>query len=146
MTTPNSNVCLLYSESERVIANKIEEALKYYSIDIWHPQNIEIGAQIFIETKKAIEKAKIILVLWSINSVQDALLIDLATEAKKAKKVIIHVLIERVKVPLEFTGIKTADLVGWNGNKKNEQFVQVWRILQDEVSDLQKTISEKIKQ
>lgn len=140
MKARNSDVCLLYSESDRAIANNLEEALKYYSVDIWHPQNIGIGSQIFIETRKALAKAKFIIVLWSINSVQDAELIELASEAKKSNKVLIHVLIERAKVPTEFTGIKTADLVGWNGDKKNDQIVQLWKIFQNEV-----LISEKKK-
>ena len=92
MKARNSDVCLLYSESDRAIANNLEEALKYYSVDIWHPQNIGIGSQIFIETRKALAKAKFIIVLWSINSVQDAELIELASEAKKSNKVLIHVL------------------------------------------------------
>ncbi|MCV3214137.1 toll/interleukin-1 receptor domain-containing protein [Plectonema radiosum NIES-515] len=133
MKVHNSEVCLLYSESDKAIAGKLENALSYYSIDIWKAQNISIGAKIISETTKVLEKAKFIIVLWSNTSIKSALLKDRASEAKRNKKVLIHVLIENVKIPGEFTDIQPADLVGWDGDKENEQIVKLWRLIQDKV-------------
>ncbi|MBA3924108.1 MAG: TIR domain-containing protein, partial [Nostocaceae cyanobacterium] len=133
MKTHNSEVCLLYSESDKAIAGLLENALNYYSIDIWKAQNISIGGKIISETTKVLEKAKFIIVLWSQTSIKSALLKDLASEAKRNKKVLIPVLIESVNIPSEFIDIQPANLVGWDGDKENEQIVKLWRLIQDSV-------------
>ena len=138
MRSRNSDVCLLYSELDEHIANLLEDALRYYSIDVWKTQNIAIGNKIISETTQVLEKAKFIIVLWSSNSVKSALLKELASQAKQAKKVLIPVLIEKVKIPSEFIDIQPANLVGWNGDRENEQIVKLWRILQEKVLRLQK--------
>lgn len=133
MNIRNNEVCLLYSESDKAIASLLTDALNYYSIDIWQAQNIAIGSQIISETTKVLEKAKFVIVLWSNNSVKSALLKDLATEAKKNNKVLIPVLIEGIKIPGEFLDIQPANLVGWDGDRENEQIVKLWRLIQDKV-------------
>jgi len=133
MTVHKSEVCLLYSESDKAIAGLVENALSYYSIDIWKAQNISIGGKIISETTKVLQKAKFIIVLWSKTSIKSALLKDLASEAKRNKKVLISVLIESVDIPSEFIDIQPADLVGWDGDKENEQIVKLWRLIQDKV-------------
>jgi hypothetical protein len=133
MKARNSEVCLLYSESDKAIAGLLENALNYYSIDIWKAQNISIGGKIISETTKVLQKAKFIIVLWSKASIKSALLKDLASEAKRNKKVLIPVLIENVNIPGEFNDIQPANLVGWDGDKENEQIVKLWRLIQDKV-------------
>lgn len=46
MIAHNSDVCLLYSESDKRIAKLLEDALKTYSIDVWKMQNILIENKI----------------------------------------------------------------------------------------------------
>ncbi|MBD6614557.1 toll/interleukin-1 receptor domain-containing protein [Komarekiella sp. 'clone 1'] len=133
MNPRNSEVCLLYSESDKAIANLLEDALNYYSIDIWKTQNISIGSKIISETVQVLEKAKFVIVLWSNNSIKSALLKDLASEAKRNKKVLIPVLIQGVRIPGEFLDIQPANLVGWDGDHENEQIVKLWRLIQDKV-------------
>ncbi|MBD2252557.1 toll/interleukin-1 receptor domain-containing protein [Nostoc parmelioides] len=133
MNTRKSEVCLLYSESNQATANLLKDALNYYSIDIWEAQNISIGSQIISETTKALEKNKFVIVLWSNTSVKSALLTNLAAEAKKNGKVLISVLIEPVKIPGEFLDIQSANLIGWDGDRENEQIVKLWRLIQDQV-------------
>jgi TIR domain len=133
MNGRNSEVCLLYSESDKAIANLLEDALNYYSINIWKTQNISIGSKIISETIQVLEKAEFVIVLWSSSSIKSALLKDLASEAKKNKKVLIPVLIQGVRIPGEFLDIQPANLVGWDGDHENEQIVKLWRLIQDKV-------------
>lgn len=133
MSVRQSEVCLLYSESDKAIANLLEEALNYYSINVWQTRNISIGSKIINETIEVLDKAKFVIVLWSNNSVKSALLKDLASEAKKNQKVLIPVLIENIKIPGEFLDIQPAYLVNWDGDHENEQIVKLWRLIQDKV-------------
>ncbi len=133
MNARNSEVCLLYSESDKAIANLLEDALNYYSIDIWKTKNISIGSKIISETIEALNKAKFVIVLWSNNSIKSALLKDLASEAKRNKKVLIPVLIQSVRIPGEFLDIQPANLINWDGDHENEQIVKLWRLIQDKV-------------
>lgn len=56
--TRNSEVCLLYSEADKAIANLLADAFNYYSIDIWQAKNISIGSEIINETITALTNAK----------------------------------------------------------------------------------------
>lgn len=128
-----NEVCLLYSTEDKAVASKLENALNYYSIDIWNTQNIAIGNQIVAETEKTLKQAKFIIVLWSNKSVNSAFIKELASNAKEQRKKLIPVLIENVNVPSQFIDIQPASLIGWNGDKESEQIVKLWRLIQDNV-------------
>lgn len=140
MKTSSSEVCMLFSESDKAVAEQVESALNYYSIDIWKPQNILIGSKIINETTKVLEKAKFVIVLWSKNSVRSALLTNLATEAKRNKKVLIPVLVDNIEIPGAFQDIQPANLVGWDGNRDNKEIVELWRLIQQKVLKYRKGI------
>jgi hypothetical protein len=133
MNARQNEVCLLYSESDKAIASLLEDALNYYSINVWQAQNISIGSKIINQTTEMLDKAKFVIVLWSNNSVKSALLKSLALEAKKNNKILIPVLIENIKVPGEFLDIQPAYLLNWDGDHENEQIVKLWRLIQDKV-------------
>ncbi|AVH66790.1 toll/interleukin-1 receptor domain-containing protein [Nostoc sp. 'Peltigera membranacea cyanobiont' N6] len=133
MNARQNEVCLLYSESDKAIASLLEDALNYYSINVWQAQNISIGSKIINQTTEMLDKAKFVIVLWSNNSVKSALLKSLASEAKKNNKILIPVLIENIKIPGEFLDIQPAYLLNWDGDHENEQIVKLWRLIQDKV-------------
>jgi hypothetical protein len=54
MNMRNTDVCLLYSQSDKTLADKLDYALRYYGINAWNPQNVVLGNQIVDETEKAI--------------------------------------------------------------------------------------------
>src|SRR5689334_13268164 len=99
MKTRKNDVCLLYSELDQTKAEQLEHALNFYSIEVWKTQNIKIGNRIVGEIEQALEQAKIIIVLWSNNSVNSGLLKQLASDAKQKKKVLIPALIDNVQIP-----------------------------------------------
>lgn len=138
MKARRNDVCLLYSESDQSVAEQLEYCLNYYSIDVWKTQNIPIGNRIVSETTRVLEKAKVVIVLWSNQSVKSALLKRLASEAKRDKKVLIPVLIEDTQIPGEFIDIQPINLIGWNRDKESEQIVRLWVLIREEVLILHK--------
>lgn len=138
MKARKNDVCLLYSESDQPVADQLEYCLNYYSIDVWKTQNIPIGNRIVAETTRVLEKAKVVIVLWSNQSVKSALLKQLASESKREKKVLIPVLIENIQIPGEFIDIQPINLIGWNGDKESDQIVRLWMLIRQEVLILHK--------
>ena len=141
MKARKNDVCLLYSESDKLIAEKLEYALNFYSIDVWKTQNIPIGNKIVSETTQVLKQAKVIIILWSSTSIKSALLKQLASEYKKEKKVLIPVLIENVQIPGEFIDIQPANLIGWNEDKDSKQVVKLWILIRDPVISLNRSRS-----
>lgn len=133
MKARKNDVCLLYSESDQPVAEHLEYCLNYYSIDVWKTQNIPIGNRIVSETTRVLEQAKVVIVLWSNQSVKSALLKRLASDAKRDKKVLIPVLIEDTQIPGEFIDIQPINLIGWNRDKESEQIVRLWVLIREEV-------------
>jgi hypothetical protein len=133
MKTRKNDVCLLYSDLDQTKAEQLEYALNFYSIEVWKTQNIPIGNKRVGETMRVLEQARIIIVLWSNNSVKSGLLKQLASEAKEKKKVLIFVLLDNVQIPGEFRDIQPANLRNWNGDQEDDQIIKLWVLIRDPV-------------
>ena len=125
-----SDVCLIHYESDKHIAETIEYALKGYGISIWREEQIKLGATVFSGQKRAITSAKLVIVLWSNNSVKSHLLREQAGIARN-RKALIPVLIDNVKLPPESVGTQAANLIGWDGDVDNEEFMKLRQLIQD---------------
>jgi hypothetical protein len=93
MGSRKDDVCFLYSEVDKDTAKQLEDALSFYSIEVWKNENIAIGEKIVKETERVLGRAKIVIVLWSKSSIKSAFLKNLASRAKEEKKIVIPVLI-----------------------------------------------------
>jgi hypothetical protein len=128
----NSAVCLIHHESDKDIAESLEYALKRYRISVWRTDQIEIGRNTDDEIKRAINSAKIVIVLWSNNSVNSHLLQEQAGIADK-RKALIPILTDNVKSPNVSVGTQAANLVGWQGEEDNKEFIKLRQLIQSHV-------------
>jgi hypothetical protein len=126
----NNKVCIIHYESDKNIAENLEYALNKYGISVWREDQIELGSRTSEEINKAIDSARIVIVLWSTNSVKSALLKEQAERAKK-RTALIPVLIDNVKLPSESVGTQAANLVGWNGEEDNKEFIKLRQLIQE---------------
>ena len=109
------DVFISYATKDRTVAEALAEILQLQGWSLWWDRKISAGRSFDREIEQALEAAKCVIVLWSMNSVESEWVRNEATEAA-ARQVLIPVLIENVKLPLAFRRLQSIDLIGWVGS------------------------------
>lgn len=116
-----TDVFISYASSDRERARTLASALATRGWSVWWDRNIKAG-QIFDEViEHELETAKKIIVLWSTDSISSEWVKNEAAVAAE-RGVLVPVLIDSIKVPLEFRRKQTANLIGWNGDSSHSGF------------------------
>lgn len=116
-----TDVFISYASSDRERARTLASALAARGWSVWWDRKIKAG-QIFDEViERELETAKNIVVLWSNDSISSEWVKNEAAVAAQ-RGVLVPVLIDSVKVPLEFRRKQTADLIGWDGSSSHPGF------------------------
>jgi hypothetical protein len=88
---------------------------------VWWDRKIIAGQAFDQIIENELETAKSVVVLWSKHAVASEWVKNEAAAAAE-RGVLVPVLIETVKLPLEFRRKQTADLIGWNGDSSHSGF------------------------
>jgi hypothetical protein len=121
ITDPVADIFISYSNSDRVHAKALAEALERQGWSVWWDWEIPIGRTWDEVIEEKISKARSILVLWSPSSVASDWVKNEARDGK-ARHILIPALIEPTKLPFEFRHIQTADLTAWKLGEPNAEF------------------------
>ena len=87
---------------------------------MWWDRTIPPGRQFDEVIEEALDSARCVVVLWSKASVASTWVKTEAAEAMR-RKILVPVLIEDVKIPLEFRRLQAADLSQWTGGSTHEE-------------------------
>jgi TIR domain len=113
-----TDVFISYASTDRERARGLASALAARGWSVWWDPKIKTG-EIFDEViERELETAKTIIVLWSNNSITSEWVKNEAGVAAQ-RRVLLPVLIDSVKPPLEFRRKQTADLIGWDGSSSH---------------------------
>jgi len=93
-------------------AGPIAAALEKAGHSVWWDRQIHGGAEYNSEIEGAVERADVVLVLWSERSVRSAWVRDEAAEGRDSGK-LIPAIIDPVKPPMGFRQYQTLDLSNW---------------------------------
>lgn len=115
------DIFISYSSVDRPTARTFAEKLESEGFKVWWDRDIPAGSSFDAVIEKAINEAKVIVVLWSEHSVISQWTRVEAEEGRK-RGVLVPVLIEQVSIPLAFRNIQAADLSTWAGDEKNPLF------------------------
>ncbi|MGH6624541.1 MAG: TIR domain-containing protein, partial [Burkholderiaceae bacterium] len=88
--------------------------------DVWWDRTIPPGRQFDEVIEEALDAATCVVVLWSKASIASTWVKTEAAEANR-RKLLIPVVIEDVKIPLEFRRLQAADLTGWMGERAHPE-------------------------
>jgi hypothetical protein len=88
---------------------------------VWWDRKIMVGQAFDQVIEHELETAKCVVVLWSKDSIFSEWVKNEAAVAAE-RGVLVPVLIDNIKLPLEFRRKQTADLVGWDGTPSHEGF------------------------
>jgi len=110
------HVFVSYASADRERARQIAALVASEGWDVWWDRTIPPGRQFDEVIEEALDAATCVVVLWSKASIASTWVKTEAAEANR-RKLLIPVVIEDVKIPLEFRRLQAADLTGWNGER-----------------------------
>ncbi|MES2841276.1 MAG: toll/interleukin-1 receptor domain-containing protein [Pseudomonadota bacterium] len=116
-----SDVFLSYASEDRERAGRLAKALGHMGWSVWWDRKIIAGQAYDQAIERALDNARCVVVLWSVNSVASEWVKNEAAAASE-RGVLVPALIDNVKLPLEFRRKQAADLLGWQGNELHPGF------------------------
>lgn len=108
----NSQVFISYSHHDREKAEKLAWSLQGHGFTVWWDHDLLAGDDFRKVIAEKIRDARVVLVLFSENSIESRWVLDEAGRADNANK-LVPVLISEVDVPLGFGQLHRCDLVEW---------------------------------
>jgi formylglycine-generating enzyme required for sulfatase activity len=119
-----SDIFVCYSRKDSAIANRVRQHLEAEGWSVFLDVRTRIGQRYDQVIERELEAARAVVVLWSTAARESH---DVKDEAKTGRDrgILFPALIERVKPPLGFGHLQTADLVGWAGDGEHAQWQQL---------------------
>ena len=144
-----SDVFLSYDRSDRDRARIFVKAFQDRGVELWWDRNIPISDDFSDYIESEIDKAKCVVVLWSQKSISSKWVRREARHAAEQEK-LVPVMIDDVKLPLEFNEMQTVQLAGWTGTSTPEEFERlVEKVVEitggDQIDSKPKPLKEKSK-
>lgn len=107
-------IFISYSRADENRVSNIAEALRVRTdCDLWRDNQIRAGHEFNLEIGRALRDAKAVVVFWSTSSVESRYVIDEASRAMDARK-LIPVKIDDCEVPTGFGTLQTIDLTNYH--------------------------------
>jgi len=119
-----SDIFISYAAEDRELARSLAGALSAQGWQVWWDREIPFGRSFDEVIETAVAGARSMIVLWSRHSVESDWVKSEAREGR-ARRILIPVLIEPVRIPLEFRHLQTADLTNWVVDVRHPQFDQL---------------------
>ena len=124
------DIFISYARSDREKARLLAETLQRDGLSIWWDPEIPPGKSFDQVIEDAIDRANCVIVLWSESSVRSDWVKTEAAEGKR-RNILIPIMLNEVKIPLEFRRIQTANLVNWKGDQTSREYKKILNAIQD---------------
>ena len=115
------DVFLSYASEDRGRARQVAQALEGCGWSVWWDRKIVAGEAFDQTIERQLDSARCVVVLWSTASVASEWVKNEAAAAAE-RQVLVPVLVDDVKIPLEFRRRQTANLLDWDGDTSHEGF------------------------
>jgi TIR domain len=119
-----ADVFISYASEDRERARVIAQALGDRGWMVWGDREIPVGRSYSEVIEHELMTAACVVVLWSKASVKSPWVLNEAREGSM-RHVLVPILIEDVRPPLDFRHLQTASLVEWDGESGNADFAAV---------------------
>jgi hypothetical protein len=110
-----TDIFISYASPDRARAREIANLLSERGWSVWWDRDIKAGQTFDEVIERELETANNVVVLWSQASIASEWVKNEAAVAAQ-RRVLLPVLLDDVKIPLEFRRKQTADLIGWDGD------------------------------
>lgn len=108
-----SDIFISYSRQDRVTAELLARMFERQGWSVWWDRDILPGKSFDEVIDEILSSVKCIVVLWS-NSSASSHWVKAEAREGLHRKILIPIKLEPMKVPLEFRGLQTADISGWD--------------------------------
>ena len=111
-------VFLSYAREDRGVAQKLARVVEDAGHDVWWDRHIGGGEEFADQIEAALDKAEVVLVAWSSESVKSRWVRDEAAAGGDSGR-LVPVSIDGSLPPMGFRQFHTMDLAGWKGGKRD---------------------------
>lgn len=118
---PVSDTFVSYARPDQKWVKSLANILERHNVSIWFDEDIVPGEQFDSKIEAAIANARKVIVVWSGVSIGSQWVKAEAREGLD-RGILVPVLKERVRIPLEFRRVQAADLSEWSGDVKHKEF------------------------
>lgn len=119
-------IFLSYARADRACANLLARTLEQAGHDVWWDSHIDSGEEFSAEIEAALDKADVVVVAWSKQSVKSRWVRDEAAIGGDTGR-LVPVTIDGAQAPMGFRQFQTLDLTGWKGTNKEERTAELLR-------------------
>jgi TIR domain len=116
-----ADIFVSYARADRDRAKVIAAALEAQGWSVWWDRSIPPGRRFDEVIDEELTAAGCVVVLWSAASVGSDWVKTEAADARD-RRILVPVLIEHVKIPLEFRRLQAADLSRWQPGQPDARF------------------------
>jgi len=129
-----SDIFISYARTDQAKAKLLADAFVRQGWSVWWDRNIPPGKSFDEVIEKALDSAKCVIVLWSQQSVSSVWVKTEAAEGAR-RGILVPILIEDAKVPLEFRRIQTASLFDWRGTLPHSELDELLKAVANLLGD-----------
>lgn len=119
-----SDIFISYSREDKPKAEKIARALEQHGWSVWWDRKIPVGKSFDKIIEEQLSCAKCVMVLWSNHSIHSNWVKEEASEGQ-SRNMLAPVMIDKVRIPLGFRRLQTANLSAWNEDAFDEAFIML---------------------
>ena len=123
-----ADIFISYSHQNRDFAARLADAMTAHGLRVWWDRDLIAGTEFADVIEAQLDGARVVVTLWSAESVKSAFVRDESARALRADK-LLPVRIEDVELPLGFGQTHTLDLIGWAGESDSANLQHLLREL-----------------
>lgn len=116
-----ADIFISYKKEDAGRVIRMVEALRAEGLSVWWDHGIKAGSEWDKSIHQELHAAKVVIAIWSENSVGAPWVKEEATVGKN-RGILLPARIDDVEPPLGFMMIQAADLVGWKGDRKDQRW------------------------
>ena len=123
-----ADIFISYSHQNRDFAARLADAMTAHGLRVWWDRDLIAGTEFADVIEAQLDGARVVVTLWSAESVKSAFVRDESARALRADK-LLPLRIEDVELPLGFGQTHTLDLIGWAGESDSANLQHLLREL-----------------
>src|SRR4051794_561219 len=121
-----AGIFLSYAREDRACAGVLARVLEAAEHEVWWDRHIDSGEEFAAEIEAELDKADVVLVAWSRQSVKSRWVRDEAAVGGDTGR-LVPVSLDGSQPPMGFRQFHTMDLSGWKGTNRDERTAELLR-------------------
>jgi hypothetical protein len=119
-------IFLSYAREDRAFAERLTHVLEGAGHSVWWDRHIDAGEQFSAEIEAELDKAEVVLVAWSKDSVKSRWVRDEAATGGDSGR-LVPVSADGARPPMGFRQFQTIGLEGWKGTRLDKRTAELLR-------------------